>query len=154
MLAGIWSLIGGLKGAAIIAAIIALCAWIGTQQVSLSRAQAARDTAIAQRDAAAGERDKAIETALKNETTIKELRDEKDLINTALNGLRAAQTTNRNNTVTREVVIQRESSLPANIAQAAPVLRTIISEVQVDRYRRRGITPPVIETVPAAKVNQ
>lgn len=151
MWTAVWSLIGGIKGAAIIAVILAIGAWAAVQKISLSKAEAARDQAIVQRDQAGIERDKAITAAQANAVTIKNLEQEKALTNQALNSLRDAQVSNRANNVTREVIIQREAGVPANAAAAAPVLGTIVTEVQADRYRRRGITPPVIAATAANK---
>lgn len=144
----LFTLIGGFKGVAIIALIIALGGWIGVQKFNLSKAETARDQAIAERDMAATQRDKAIEAAKVNEKTIANLQQERDLANQALNTLQSARTTNRTNTVTREVIIQNQAGVPANQAIGAPVLGAIISEVQVDRQRRRGIVP--VPVTPAA----
>jgi len=150
-MAALLSLIGGVKGLVVIALLLALGSWAAVQKINLSKAETARDQAIAQRDEAAVARDKAIAAARANEQTIARLQQEKDLANQALNSLEAARNTNRTNTTTREVVIQRQAGLPANTAQAAPVLGTIVTEVQADRYRRRGITPPEIASAPAGK---
>lgn len=147
----LWSLIGGVKGLAILALVLALGGWAANKTIQLNRAESARDQAIAQRDQAAVQRDKAIEAAKTNEQTIARLEDEKKNLNQALNSLEAARQVNRANTVTRQVTIQREAGVPANAAQAAPVLGTIIKEVQADRYRRRGITPPPTPTTTSAE---
>lgn len=154
MWTAVWSLIGGIKGAVILAVILAIGAWAVTQKVSLSRAETARDKAIVERDQAGDERDKAITAAQANAVTIRNLENEKELTNQALNSLREAQVSNRANNVARDVIIQRESGIPANAARAAPVLGTIITEVQADRYRRRGITPPTMETTAADRIRQ
>ena len=104
----------------------------------MERAELARDQAIAQRDLAGVERDKAISAANASNETVLRLEQDKRDINLALNTLAAAQSANRENTVTREVIIQSQANVPANAAQAAPVLGAIIAEVQNDRVRRRG----------------
>lgn len=137
------NLIGGLKGLAIIALIIAVGGWAFVQKRNVEKAELARDQAITQRDAAAIERDKAIEAARVNEQTINLLNQEKELTNNALNTLQGILATNRTNTVTREVVIQGQAGVPSNAAVAAPILGTIINEIQADRSRRRGVSQPV-----------
>lgn len=133
-----FSLIGGIKGVGIILLVIALGGWAWTQKRNVEKAELARDQAIAQRDMAGIERDKAIAAAQINDATIKRLEQEKDDINKALNSLASAKETNRTNTVTREVIIQNQATVPANAAQTAPVLSAIIAEVQNDRVRRRA----------------
>jgi hypothetical protein len=65
------------------------------------------------------------------------LEQEKKDANDALNTLALAKETNRTNTVTREIIIQNQASVPANSAQTAPVVKDIIEAVQRDRDRRR-----------------
>jgi len=137
-MAAFLSLIGGIRGIAVIALLLALGGWAFTQKRHVEQAELARDQAIAQRDQAAVERDKAIAAAQVNDATIKRLEQEKKDINDALNTLASAKETNRENTVTREVIIQNQANVPANSAQAAPVLGSIIAEVQADRVRRRA----------------
>lgn len=134
----LFNLIGGIKGIIGIALVIALGGWVWTQKQNVKEAYLARDQAIAQRDIVASERDKAIGAAQANDATIKRLEQEKEDINDALNTLALARETNRTNTVTREVIIQNQASVPANAARAAPVLGAIIKEVQNDRVRRRA----------------
>lgn len=134
----LFNLIGGIKGIIGIALVIALGGWVWTQKQNVKEAYLARDQAIAQRDIVASERDKAIGAAQANDATIKRLEQEKEDINNALNTLALARETNRTNTVTREVIIQNQASVPANAARAAPVLGAIIKEVQNDRVRRRA----------------
>ena len=150
-MAAFLSLIGGVKGLVVIALLLALGSWAAVQKINLNKAEAARDTAIAQRDEAAVARDKAIAAAKANEATITRLQQEKELTNQALNTLQAAKNTNKANTGARETIILSGAGLPANSAVAAPVLGAIVSEVQADRYSRRGITPPVIASAPAGK---
>ena len=133
----LFTLIGGFKGVAIIALIVALGGWIGVQKYNLSKAETARDQAIAERDMAATQRDKAIAAAKVNEETIARLQQERDNANQALNSLQSARNTNRSNTVTREVIIQNQAGVPANQAITAPVLGAIVAEAQADRNRRR-----------------
>ena len=134
----LFNLIGGIKGIIGIALVIALGGWVWTQKQNVKEAYLARDQAIAQRDIVASERDKAIGAAQANDATIKRLEQEKEDINDALNNLALARETNRTNTVTREVIIQNQATVPANAARAAPVLGAIIKEVQNDRVRRRA----------------
>ena len=134
----LFNLIGGIKGIIGIALVIALGGWVWTQKQNVKEAYLARDQAIAQRDIVASERDKAIGAAQANDATIKRLEQEKEDINNALNTLALARETNRTNTVTREVIIQNQATVPANAARAAPVLGAIIKEVQNDRVRRRA----------------
>ena len=150
----IFTLIGGFKGVAIIALIVALGGWIGVQKFNLSRAETARDQAIAERDMAAQQRDKAIAAAKVNEDTIKNLQQERDLANQALNSLQSARNTARTNTVNRETIIQSQAGVPANQAITAPVIGAIIADVQTDRLRRRGITPDATAARPASGVRQ
>lgn len=137
-MAAFLSLIGGIRGIVVILLIIAVGGWAFTQKRAVEKAELARDQAITQRDMAGIERDKAIAVARENEETIGRLEQEKADINLALNTLAAAKETNRTNTVTREVIIQNQAAVPANAAVSAPVLRSIITEVQNDRVRRRG----------------
>ena len=138
MLKVVFELIGGIKGIAVIALVVAVSGWAWTQKRDVERAELARDQAIAQRDTAAAQRDKAIDAARANDETVKRLGQEKRDVNGALNALASAREGNRSNTVTREVIIQGQSGVPANSAQAAPVLGAIIDEVQTDRVRRRA----------------
>ena len=142
-MAALLSLIGGVKGIVIIALLLGLGSYVALQKYNLGKAETARDAAIVQRDQAGVERDKAIAAAKVNEATISRLQQEKDLVNQALNSLQAARDTNRTNTVTREVIIQNQAAVPGNAAIAAPVLGSIIEELQADRNRRRGIVVPV-----------
>jgi len=133
-----FGLIGGLKGIAVIALILLVGGWAFTQKRAVEKAELARDQAIVQRDMAGQQRDKAIAAAQLSDATITRLEQEKKDINDALNTLALAKETNRTNTVTREVIIQNQATVPANSAQAAPVLGSIIAEVQRDRVRRRA----------------
>lgn len=135
---GIFRLLGGIKGIGMILLIIAIGGWAFTQKRNVTKAELARDQAIVQRDMAGIERDKAITAARTNAETVTRLEQEKKDINDALNKLALAKEANRTNTVTREVIIQNQASVPANAAQAAPVLGAIIDEVQRDRTRRRA----------------
>ncbi|WP_407308405.1 hypothetical protein [Acinetobacter sp.] len=132
------TLIGGIKGVIFLVLTVALGGWIFTQKQHIDQALLERDKAIAQRDIVVAERDKAIDAATTNDETISRLEDEKRDINFALNSLAAAKDNNRSNTVTREIIIQNQAAIAANAAQAAPVLSSIITEVQNDRTRRRG----------------
>lgn len=138
MLGAFFKLIGGIKGIAIIIAFIALGGYVWTQKQNVEKAELARDQAIAMRDQVAIQRDKAIGAAQANDLTIQRLEEEKKSINDALNTLAQAKETNRTNTVTREVIIQNQANVPANAAVVAPVLSSIITEVQNDRVRRRA----------------
>ncbi len=137
-MAAFFKLIGGIKGIAIILLIVALGGWAYYQKTKLDDAIAAKDTAISQAQGIAAERDKAIAAARTNAETISRLEQDKADINLALNTLASAKESNRKNTVTREVIIQNQSTVPANAATVAPVIGTIINEIQLDRVRRRG----------------
>lgn len=134
----IFGLLGGIKGIGMILLIIAIGGWAFNLKHNVTKAELARDQAIVQRDMAGAQRDKAIAAAQVTAETNVRLEQEKADINTALNNLAKAKETNRTNTVTREVVIQNQSTVPANSARAAPVLVSIIKEVQGDRDRRRA----------------
>lgn len=133
-----FSFIGGIKGIVVILIVAALAGWIWNQKNNLEELKLQRDTAVAQRDIVVGERDKAIAAARENDLTIKGLEAEREATNVALNTLANAVANNRENTVTREVIIQNQASVPANAARAAPVLGAIVSAIQADRVRRRG----------------
>lgn len=128
----------GITGIVAAVAIAAIGGWGWLQKRNVERAELARDQAIAQRDQAAVERDKAIEAARINEQTIANLQQEKELINQALNDLQAQRVAIQANTVTREVIIQRQATTSASAAVTAPVIGDIIVAVQEDRVRRRG----------------
>jgi hypothetical protein len=132
------SLIGGVKGIIIILIVGALGLWAYNLKSTASKAVLERDQAITQRDAIATERDKAITAARTNAETVTKLEQEKSDTNLALNTLAAAQQVNSQNTITREVIIQNQSSVAANSAVAAPVLGAIVTEIQKDRVRRRA----------------
>ena len=132
-----FSLIGGIKGIAVIGLILLVGGWAFTQKRAVEKANIAHDQAIVQRDMAGQERDKAIDANKVNTETISRLEQEKKDANDALNTLALAKETNRTNTVTREIIIQNQASVPANSAQASPVVKAIIEEVQRDRDRRR-----------------
>lgn len=138
MVATILKLVGGIRGAILIGIILVLGGLFLWQRNAAQNAREDIETLKKEKVAVEVERDKAIEAARVNSETIDRLQQEKELINNALNTLAAAQNLNRTNAVTREVIIQREAALPANSAQAAPVLGTIITEIQTDRVRRRG----------------
>ena len=137
-MAAFLSLIGGIKGIGVIILLVVVGAWAYTQKHNVTEANLARDQAIVQRDQAGVERDKAIAIAKTNAETVTRLEQEKRDINDALNSLAQAKEANRGNTVTREVIIQNQASVPANSAVAAPVLGSIIAAVQDDRVRRRA----------------
>lgn len=137
-MAAIFELIGGFKGLAIIALVIALGGYLFVQKQHVKSAELARDQAIAQRDQAATERDKAIAVAQENALTIKRLEQEKVDINDALNKLAAAKETTRVVTVTRQELINKQADVPANKAVVAPVLSDIIASIQQDRLARRN----------------
>ena len=141
MLTSLFTLIGGVKGVIIIALLAALGGYIALQHHHVTVAEAERDTALAQRDMAAGERDKAISAAQTNAATITKLESERDLANQALNSLQAARDTIKNSSATRSATIQKQAALPANTALAAPVLGTLIFDIQNDRIIRRGGVP-------------
>lgn len=138
----LFSLLGGVKGLAMIALVIAIAGWAFMQRRAVEKAEQARDQAIVQRDMAARERDKAIEVARVNEQTIIQLQQEKEDINEALNALQAARETSRTRTVEREVIIQRQAGQASSQAVTAPVIGSIIEEVQNDRVRRRNVIAP------------
>lgn len=131
-------LIGGLRGLAVIGLIVLVAGWAFVQRNNVEKAEAARDQAIAQRDQVARERDKAIEAARVNEQTISRLEQEKADINQALNTIQQARVENRTNTVTREIIIEKQATTPESQSVAAPVLGEIVEAVQDDRQRRRG----------------
>lgn len=142
----IFGLLGGIKGMVMIALVIAALGWVAVQRSNVQKANLARDQAIVQRDMAGQQRDRAIAVARENAETITRLEEEKNLVNAALNTLQANQEQNRASSVTRELIIQQQESLPTNIGAAAPVLGDIISQIQSDRVRRRGngvVEPPV-----------
>lgn len=132
------SLIGGIRGIVFLALVLLLGGWAATLKHNADKAYAARDAAIVQRDNAAVQLERSIAAAKKNEETIARLTEEKELANEALNNLQAARVSNKTNTVTRQVVIRNQAAVPANSAVAAPVLGSIVDEVQKDRVRRRG----------------
>lgn len=132
------SLIGGIRGIVFLALVLLLAGWAATLKHNADKAYAARDAAIVQRDNAAVQLERSIAAAKKNEETIARLTEEKELANEALNNLQAARVSNKTNTVTRQVVIRNQAAVPANSAVAAPVLGSIVDEVQKDRVRRRG----------------
>lgn len=135
---GLFSFLGGIKGIALIVLVLAVGGWVWNQKNNLDKAILERDTAIAQRDMVAVERDKAIAAARTNAETIARLEEDKRNVNEALNNLARARETNAQNTVTREVIIQNQATVPANASRAAPVLGAIVSEIQTDRDRRRA----------------
>jgi hypothetical protein len=132
------SLVGGVKGIIAILIIGALGLWAYNLKSTATKAVLERDQAITQRDAIATERDKAITAARANAETVTKLEQEKSDVNLALNTLAAAQQVNSQNAITREVIIQNQSSVAANSAKAAPVLGVIVKEIQNDRVRRRA----------------
>ena len=134
---GLFNLIGGIKGIAIILLIVALGGYVYVQKRNVEKAELARDQAIAQRDSVAVERDKAIAAAKTNADTIDRLQEEKADINTALNNLAAAQVVNRNTTVKRQTTINSQASVPANAAQVAPTVGDTIDDIQRARLARR-----------------
>lgn len=134
----IFGLIGGIKGIAVIGLILLVGGWAFTQKRAVEKAELARDQAIVQRDQTARERDEAIAANKINTETIGQLEQEKADVNTALNNLAEAVERNRQTTVTREVIIQEQSTVPANAAKAAPILGTVIKNIQADRDRRRA----------------
>lgn len=140
--AAFFKLIGGVKGAIIIALVVALGTWVAVKKhrmdKELETAIEERDKAVAAAAQTAAERDKAIEAARVNSETINRLNEEKALINQALNAYQQLQSQNRATASAREIIIQREAVVPANSAPAAPIIGTIISEIQADRVRRRG----------------
>ena len=154
MFSTILTLIGGIKGLAVIALIIAVGSWAFVQTNKVRKAELARDEAIVQRDQTALQRDKAIEVSRVNEATISRLEQEKMLVNQALNTLQQARDTNRTNTVTREVIIQSQAGVPENAAVTAPVLGSIVVEVQADRQRRRPMAAPAAAAVPSSPATQ
>lgn len=129
------SAIGGIIGLTL---VLAVGGWLFQQRRNLERVTAQRDQAIAQRDQAAVARDRAIAVAKENAATITRLQEEQELINQALNTLSSAREATRERTITREVIIRDQASVPANAAQTAPVISAIIEEVQAERLRRRG----------------
>lgn len=137
-MANFLSLIGGIKGIIVILIVGALGLWAYNLKSTATKAVLERDQAITQRDAIATERDKAITAARTNAETVTKLEQEKSDVNLALNTLAAAQQVNSQNTITREVIIQNQSSVAANSAIAAPVLGIIVKEIQNDRVRRRS----------------
>lgn len=136
----IWSLIGGFRGAIYIAIIVFIAGWAGVQYKKLGDAETAKTQAIAERDQAAIARDRAIQAARDNEQTISRLEEEKKTLNTALSNLESARVANRQTAVVRERVIRETAKVPENAAPAAPVIGNLISEIQADRQRRRGVT--------------
>ena len=137
-MAAFLEIIGGIKGIIVIIVFVVVGVWAYTQKRNYDKAILERDAAISQRDTAGEERDKAILAAKTNADTIARLEQDKLDINFALNKLAEAKETSRKNTVTREVIIQNQATVPANAAIVAPVIGTIINEIQNDRVRRRG----------------
>lgn len=137
-MAAFLEIIGGIKGIIVIIVFVVVGAWAYTQKRNYDKAILERDAAISQRNTAGEERDKAILAAKTNADTIARLEQDKLDINFALNKLAEAKETSRKNTVTREVIIQNQATVPANAAIVAPVIGTIINEIQNDRVRRRG----------------
>jgi hypothetical protein len=146
-----FNLIGGVKGVIVLVLIAALGGWAWKQKHDVSVAEEARDTVVAQMKQAEKDRDAAIAVAKTNEDTINQLRDEKKAINDALNTLNTAKETARLTASARETLIQSQSSLPSSSAITAPVISSVIVEVQNDRARRRGLPLPPIESASTTK---
>jgi len=142
------ALIGGVKGLAILALLIALGGYIAVLKHQATSAQNARDVAVAHATEIQGQLDKAIQANKDNEVVIANLNQEKQNINDALNTLQSAKDTNHANSQTRQVIITQGAGVPANAAQAAPVVGNMIQAVQSDRFMRRGL-PDTQNAAPA-----
>jgi hypothetical protein len=134
----IFTLLGGIKGIAIIVLVATLGVWAFKKNSDVKNLTLQRDTAISQRDAVAVERDKAVTANAESQRTIESLQYERDLANKALNTINDNRATNRQNTVTREVIIQNQASNSVNAGAAAPVFGPLIGSIQEDRVRRRS----------------
>ena len=138
MFAVFFKMIGGIKGVAIIAALLAVGGWAFVQKNNVKKANLARDQAIVQRDAAGVERDKAIAVARVNAATIKQLETEKKLADDSLVALDGLYKASLKRTNTREIIIREQASNPANQVGLSPVLQATVNDILADRAARRG----------------
>lgn len=136
----LFELLGGIKGIAAIALIVALGGYVWNQNSKISQAATDLKTVTAERDLAAEQRDKAVGVNVENQTAIKQLTQEKIDIQTSLNNLEAARKKDAVVIGQLSTAIKAQASNPANKVTLSPVLRDVVSGIQAERNRRQGVT--------------
>lgn len=130
----------GIKGAIIIALVLALAGWAGYKHFQVASAQAEAKQAIADRDQAGIARDKALEANKVNQETIDALQQEKADIQTALNNLETDKKRNQQVINNLSATIRSMAQDPANKVTLSPVLRATVDAIQRQRATRE-VTP-------------
>lgn len=133
-----FNLIGGIKGVIYVLIIAAAAGWIYTQKAAVADAEKARDAAIAAQGQLQLQLDKAIEVSRINSETIARLEEEKADVQAALNQKDAARGKNAQNTARRNATIDSQASVDANKTPIAPVLKSVLADIQADRQARRA----------------
>lgn len=123
----------GIKGAIIIALVLALGGWAGYKHFQVASAQAEAKQAIADRDQAGIARDKAIEANKVNQETIDALQQEKADIQTALNNLETDKKRNQQVINNLSATIRSMAQDPANKVTLSPVLKATVDAIQKQR---------------------
>lgn len=126
----------GFKGIAMIVLITALGSWAGYKHYQVTQAEERAAAAEVERDAAAVARDLAIKASTANLATIKELQNERDSIQLALNNLEADRRKNQAIIGNLSAAIRSTASDPANQVQLSPVLKATVEEIQKRRKER------------------
>jgi hypothetical protein len=120
----------GIKGALIIALVLALGGWAGYKHFQVYSAQAEAKQAIADRDQAGIARDKALEANKINQATIDALQLEKADIQTALNNLETDKKRNQQVINNLSATIRSMAQDPANKVALSPVLKATVDAIQ------------------------
>jgi hypothetical protein len=126
----------GIKGAIIIALVLALGGWAGYKHFQVVSAQAEAKQAIADRDQAGIARDKALDANKVNQATIDALQLEKADIQTALNNLETDKKRNQQVINNLSATIRSMAQDPANKVALSPVLRATVDAIQKQRAAR------------------
>lgn len=128
----------GLKGIAIIVAVLALGGWGYYKTNQVVKVQTELATAVRDRDAAAAARDKAIDANKVSAATIASLEKEKADIQTALNNLASDRKKNQQALNELTAAINAQKADPANQVVLSPAVKLTIDTIQKQRDARKA----------------
>lgn len=141
---GFLDLIGGIKGIAVIAIILALGGYVWKTKHDAGVLEQQIVTLTAQRDEAGTARDQALAANATNLEAINQLKAEKLATNTALNNLEAARVKDQVTIGTLRASIRAQASNPLNQTKLSPVLSDTIRAIQAERIKRAQLLVPEV----------
>lgn len=132
-----FNLIGGLKGSIVLVLILALSGYIWKLKHDTDVVNRELTQVKVERDSAATARDAAIGISKTNENTINQLKNERDLVQSALSNLETSKAENKVVIDKVKTIIKSQDQLPENKALLSPVLKDTVNQIQLNRDKRK-----------------